>query len=969
MVHGNATAFGNASLAGLPTGSCDANTPCANGACCGKSNFCGYSPRFCGAGCQHNCDAKAECGPYAPADSQTCPLNVCCSAFGFCGSTSEFCTWTSRDDPAYAQCDTRYGGCGSVTRPSCGGSASSSAAARRIGYYESWANTRTCDAVAPEDLNLVGFTHINFAFAFFDGASFQVTSMDANAAALYSRFTALKSKAPGLQAWVSIGGWSLTDPGPTRTAFSAMVGSAGNRATFIAGVSRFLATYGFDGVDLDWEYPVADDRGGTKADKANYAALAREMKAAFAGRYGISMTLPTSYWYLQHFDLPAIAPHVDWFNLMSYDLHGVWDRDSRFVGPYIAPHTNLTEIDLGLDLLWRSGVAPGQVVLGEGWYGRSFTLADSACTQPNGVCRFSGPAEPGPCSAAAGILDRREIDNIIAANHLQPSWDKSAGVKWVSLSVLRPCPPLCPPSNTNPQITWDNQWVSYDDEDTLQQKHDFASSRCLGGTMVWAMDQISQNGTDGSQNGNQNGAAADAQSVCRFASCDSNSAKCPHGSSTVKGAPGSTCPATGHQKEKERPLCCDGGTTLGKCQWRGYRGAGLACMGACLEGETLVATSGDGRSGTGVTRQTCSGGQQMYCCSGFAAAPKNKKKDDKKKKLEDAAEDAAKGVAEAAAAQVAIDILAKAFCRIAVPALLAALEALEALIPIVGEILDLVEIAATPALIMACTKAVEKEGKAELKILGKKHTLSLDRSHEKPPATRPPERSHDKPKTSTRDDGSCAKDGKGTKGGRGGRGGRNRRDEDGHLAPADNCMRHITSYTGHVYETYETRTRICRGDHYPQACMHYESAVYAGGHRFNPLTCDEHVPPRNFVRNPNAATARWAAQHHRGWTEWKRRERRRCQRDEWPPHHFWQGRAGELIRFNHKEDNAGAGQLWNQFCPEFAPHGCRAGSVRVYDPPPYARRPVTTFCEKLVTLQGKPFFFFFVFFLFNTYPQ
>lgn len=55
------------------------------------------------------------------------------------------------------------------------------------------------------------------------------------------------------------------------------------------------------------------------------------------------------------------------FNLMSYDLHGTWDADSQFVGPYIAPHTNLTEIDLGLGLLWRAGVDSSKVVLGQGW--------------------------------------------------------------------------------------------------------------------------------------------------------------------------------------------------------------------------------------------------------------------------------------------------------------------------------------------------------------------------------------------------------------------------------------------------------------------------------------------------------------------------------------------------------------------------------------------------------------------------
>jgi len=94
---------------------------------------------------------------------------------------------------------------------------------------------------------------------------------------------------------------------------------------------------------------------------------------------------------------------------------------------------------------------------------------------------------------------------------------------------------------------------------------------------------------------------------------------------------------------------------------------------------------------------------------------------------------AAKEAAEAAAEQAASDIAAKAFCRVAVP-LLAPLEA----IPIVGEIPDIAEIAATPALIQACVKGVEKEGRAKFKVFGKEHTLSvshrdfLPRVHKRP---------------------------------------------------------------------------------------------------------------------------------------------------------------------------------------------------------------------------------------------
>lgn len=43
--------------------------------------------------------------------------------------------------------------------------------------------------------------------------------------------------------------------------------------------------------------------------------------------------------------------YVDYFNLMCYDLHGMWERDSKWTGPYLEGHTDITQIELGLDLL------------------------------------------------------------------------------------------------------------------------------------------------------------------------------------------------------------------------------------------------------------------------------------------------------------------------------------------------------------------------------------------------------------------------------------------------------------------------------------------------------------------------------------------------------------------------------------------------------------------------------------------
>ena len=58
---------------------------------------------------------------------------------------------------------------------------------------------------------------------------------------------------------------------------------------------------------------VAFERGGAPADKANYPIFMSKLKAAFKPRgYELSFTAPSSYWYLQHFDLPALLQSADW---------------------------------------------------------------------------------------------------------------------------------------------------------------------------------------------------------------------------------------------------------------------------------------------------------------------------------------------------------------------------------------------------------------------------------------------------------------------------------------------------------------------------------------------------------------------------------------------------------------------------------------------------------------------------------
>ncbi|KAL8852650.1 MAG: hypothetical protein Q9221_002410 [Calogaya cf. arnoldii] len=314
---------------------------------------------------------------------------------------------------------------------------------RRIGYYELFnVHSRNCDKIFPQDLEVAPLTHVYLAFVNFD-SSFKMVDTDGE---LVSRVTFLKTRYQGLRVCVAIGGWAFNDP-PTQTLFSDMA----------------------NGVDMDWEYPAAPDRGGNPADTLNFVLLMAEIREAFDAAnpaWESTLTVPTSYWYLRGFDVTRLQDHVDWFNVMSYDLHGIWDKHNEFTGPYLLGHTNLTEIEQGLDLLWRNGVAANKVVMGFAFYGRSFTMSSPACSKPG--CTFSTFGQPGTCTGEGGILSYSEIKSRNNSLDVTTFYDPKDSVKY--------------------NVYNGNQWISYDDEQSFFEKKKYLTSRCLSGLMIWAID-------------------------------------------------------------------------------------------------------------------------------------------------------------------------------------------------------------------------------------------------------------------------------------------------------------------------------------------------------------------------------------------------------------------------------------------------------------------------------------------------
>ncbi|KAL8935604.1 MAG: hypothetical protein Q9216_005340 [Gyalolechia sp. 2 TL-2023] len=333
---------------------------------------------------------------------------------------------------------------------------------------------RRCNRISPAQIDTKDLTHLLFAYASIDPNNFSITSSHPDDAELYKQFNARKTKS--LQTWIVVDGFDNSIPdGQTWVQMAA----AGNRrAQFIASLQKFMAQYGFQGVEIDWQYPSAGDRGGSPNDAVHLVALVKEMRQAWGARYGISVRLPADYWYLRGYDPKGMEPFVDFFGFMTYDLHGPWDSSANSWGSVVRPHTDIREIQNDTLPLWFAGMDPKKINLGLSHYGRGYTLADPNCRHTG--CNFKGPSKPGRCTNSAGLLSSVEINDLIKQKNLQPE-------------TL--------PDTMSKQIVWDDQWVGYDDEETLAAKTNWAEQNCFGGTMIWSVDLNSGEGSGNTPDG------------------------------------------------------------------------------------------------------------------------------------------------------------------------------------------------------------------------------------------------------------------------------------------------------------------------------------------------------------------------------------------------------------------------------------------------------------------------------------
>ncbi|WP_425464938.1 glycosyl hydrolase family 18 protein [Paenibacillus dokdonensis] len=298
----------------------------------------------------------------------------------------------------------------------------------------------------------------------------------------------LKAANPQLKTILSVGGWTWSNR------FSDTAATDATRKTFAKSAVDSLRAYGFDGVDLDWEYPNVEAIPGNSyrpEDKQNYTLLLQEIRSqldaagAQDGKYYIlTIASGASQTFVDNTELAKIAQIVDWINIMTYDFHGgSWEgTTSHNTGLYGDPKdpylANNFFVDGAIQAYQRAGVPMNKLVLGLEFMARGWKNCPpgpdndgqfQTCTPDQGAVYKWSPVGTWDDSNSGntGVFDYGDIAaNYVNKNGYTRYWNSTAKVPYLY--------------NPNTKI-----FISYDDTESLGYKTDYIKNKYLGGAMFW----------------------------------------------------------------------------------------------------------------------------------------------------------------------------------------------------------------------------------------------------------------------------------------------------------------------------------------------------------------------------------------------------------------------------------------------------------------------------------------------------
>ncbi|MEN1678476.1 MAG: glycoside hydrolase family 18 protein [Planctomycetota bacterium] len=252
--------------------------------------------------------------------------------------------------------------------------------------------------------------------------------------------------------------------GKTALGLAKVTASRKALVEYVQAVTSIVAKNGYDGVDIDWEFPR--DRAGRTGFVALVAVLRGSLDRLAASQkredpYLLTAAVSYAGFFGKWIDTGAVMGRLDWLHVMTYDMAGPWSQSAGHHAPLLPspkdPERASRSVAAAMQYWHKDrGVPKEKLVVGVPLYARAFPVRE----------RYA-PLSPDD-RKKHGTLSFSQVRQLVGRDWLA-EWDDQSRAPWLS------------PPDEKPLI------IAYDDRNSVDQKAKWAKEQGYRGLFYWAV--------------------------------------------------------------------------------------------------------------------------------------------------------------------------------------------------------------------------------------------------------------------------------------------------------------------------------------------------------------------------------------------------------------------------------------------------------------------------------------------------